>query len=268
MSEDLIHLSQRVRNYIKYRPHYPEAILYLLKAQCQLTNMHVIADVGSGTGILSELFLKNGNVVFGVEPDPDMRAGAEYSLKNYPNFTSLPGSAETTTLPSHLADFIVVGQAFHWFDLEQARREFKRVLFTQGWVVLVSNLQKAAGTPFLDALQKFWEDERFQKRSPRRSSQQMERAQAYRLNFELARDELFDPFFGVGMYAHKAFKNPLACNLDGLKGRILSNASALRPGDPLYTTMLEEIEKIFLAHQVNGTVTIEHDTHVVYGQLL
>jgi len=268
MTDNSCRLSPRVDNYIKNRPHYPKALVELLKVECRLANTHIIADIGSGTGILSELFLKNGNVVFGVEPDPDMRAGAEYFLKEYPNFTSIPGSAETTTLPAHIADFIVVGQAFHWFDLERTRPEFRRVLVTQGWVVLVSNLQKATGTPFLEALQKFWGDERFHERPPRQSSGQMERAQAYRLNFELARDELFDPFFGAGAYKHKAFENHLPCDLDGLKGRILSNASALRPGDPLYAAMLEEIEKIFLAHQVNGTVTIEHETNVVYGQLL
>jgi len=235
---------------------------------CHLSDTHVIADVGSGTGILTELFLKNGNTVIGVEPDPTMRAGAKEYLKDFPNFVSLAGSAEATALPDQSVDSIAVGQAFHWFDLKKTRPEFKRILKPGGWVVLVWNGQRVGGTPFLDELQRFWEDERFTKRSSSQShARQEKRAQTYRLNPGLVREELLDPFFGPGEYVQKIFDNPLYCDLDGLKGRILSNALALEPDDQLYSEMLEAIEKIFTEHQVNGMVTIEHDTRVVYGQL-
>ncbi|HUA67135.1 MAG TPA: methyltransferase domain-containing protein, partial [Candidatus Saccharimonadales bacterium] len=90
--------SSRVENYIKYRPGYPADVLNLPKEKCGLTNSSIMADIGSGTGILTELFLRNGNPVFGVEPNPEMRAAAERLLKKYPNFTSISGTAETTTL--------------------------------------------------------------------------------------------------------------------------------------------------------------------------
>lgn len=267
MTETPYRFSQRVDNYIKYRPRYPQAVLDLLQIECQLSNADVIADIGSGTGILSDLFLRNGNPVFGVEPDPDMRAGAEYYLQDYSNFTSIAATAEATTLADHSVDFVTVGQAFHWFNLEQARREFERILVPQGWVVLVWNVQRATGTPFLEALQQFWETKHFWKRSWQQSSQQRERAQAYRLNAELAQQELLDPFFGPGAFKQKVFENPLICDFESLKGRVLSNGPALEPGDPLYPTMLAALEEIFRTYQSNGTVTIEHDTHVVYGQL-
>ncbi len=260
-------ISQRVDNYIQYRPHYPTAVLDLLKEHCGLTTAHLIADIGSGTGIFTKLFLKNGNPVFGIEPDPEMRAGAEYYLQQYTGFTSVAATAEATSLPNHSVDFVTAGQAFHWFDLEAARREFLRILIPGGWVILAWNVQKAAGTPFLEALQGFWEDKRFWKSAPSKQSQEMDRVQAYRLDPDLTRQELLEPFFGRDRFEDKMFQNPLVCDLEGLIGRVLSNRPSLESDDPLYETMLSTLEEIFMNYQENGTVTIDHDTRVVYGQL-
>jgi len=109
------HFTPQVNNYIQYRPHYPQTLLELLQRECHLTQAQVIADIGSGTGILTELFLKNDNQVFGIEPNPDMRAGGEYYLRAYPHFISLAATAEATTLAEQSVDFVTVGQAFHWF---------------------------------------------------------------------------------------------------------------------------------------------------------
>jgi SAM-dependent methyltransferase len=268
MKRPTYRFSQRVDNYIKYRPHYPQAILDLLKAECQLANTDIIADVGSGTGILAELFLQNGNPVFGIEPDPDMRAGGEYYLQTYPNFTMIAGTAESTTLPDDAVDYLTVGQAFHWFDVQRARKEFVRILVPGGWVVLVWNIQRASGTPFLVALQQFWENKQFWKHSSRQSARQAARAQTYRLDMDLARRELLEPFFAPGNFREEVFGNPMICDFERLRGRILSNGTALEPGDPNYGAMLNALERLFETYQQNGTVTIEHDTRLVYGQLM
>ena len=118
--------SDRVENYVKYRPGYPPALLDCLRQVCGLTPAAVIADVGSGTGILSELFLKNGTPVFAVEPNDDMRQAAELRLGHYPNFASVAGTAETTMLSDRSVDLVTAGQAFHWFDVSQAKAEFAR----------------------------------------------------------------------------------------------------------------------------------------------
>ena len=267
MEKNAYRFSQRVDNYIRYRPRYPPTVLDLLRAECGLTASHVIADVGSGTGILSELFLKNGNPVFGVEPDPDMRAGAEHYLRGFPTFTSVPATAEATTLPARSVDFVTAGQAFHWFDTAQARKEFRRILRPRGWVVLLWNVQRPTGSPFLDALQTFWETEAFWKHPSRHVAQRMERVQAYRLNANLTRQELLAPFFGPAAFAEASFENPLLCNFRQLKGRILSNGPALEPDDANYETMLATLADIFRTHQKEGTVTIEHDTCLVYSRL-
>src|SRR5947209_11876909 len=120
--------SSRVENYIRYRPGYPQSVVELLAGECGLTPTSVVADVGSGTGILTELFLRNGNTVYGVEPNREMREAGEGLLAGYPNFHSVDGRAEATGLPDASVDFVTAGQAFHWFDAQGARAEFSRIL--------------------------------------------------------------------------------------------------------------------------------------------
>lgn len=125
--------SCRAENYVRYRPGYPPGVLQLLKREYGLTNDSVIADVGSGTGLLSRLFLENGNRVFCVEPNAEMRTVGERLLSQYAGFSSVPATAEATTLPDAGVDFVTAGQAFHWFDPGPARREFSRILRPAGW---------------------------------------------------------------------------------------------------------------------------------------
>src|SRR5207245_7368130 len=108
--------SNRVENYLRYRPRYPTEIIDALTAECGLRTTSVIADLGSGTGFLAELFLSNGNQVFGIEPNREMREAGEQLLRSYPKFASVAASAEATTLAEASVDFVTAGQAFHWFD--------------------------------------------------------------------------------------------------------------------------------------------------------
>lgn len=119
--------NRRVEHYLQSRPHYPQAIIGVLKRECHLTQHSLIADIGSGTGMLAALFLANGYRVFGVEPDPEMHAAAEYVLGHYPAFTSIAASAEATGLADRSVDVVTAEQAFHWFDRQRARKEFARI---------------------------------------------------------------------------------------------------------------------------------------------
>src|SRR5882724_9726235 len=141
--------SSRVDNYVRYRPGYPSEVLELLKAECGLKPNTVIADIASGTGILTRMLLENGNPVFGVEPNPEMRKAGEQLLTGYPGFTSVAGGAEATTLDDHSVDIITAAQAAHWFDRERARSEFVRILVPGGWTVLLWNERDTDSTPFL-----------------------------------------------------------------------------------------------------------------------
>src|SRR5687768_7090137 len=143
--------SDRVADYVRTRPGYPAGVLDLLRAETGLTAGMTVADVGSGTGLSAEMFLKNGNPVIGVEPNADMRAFGDALLAAYPNFRSVAGTAEETTLPDRSVDLVVAGQAFHWFDRARARAECRRILRPGGFVALLWNTRRVDATPFLRA---------------------------------------------------------------------------------------------------------------------
>src|SRR5690348_14728756 len=113
--------SSRVDNYVLYRPGYPIEVLELLKKECGLISDSVIADIAFGTGIFTRMLLENGNRVYGVEPNTDMRCAGDGFLRKYSNFTSIAGTAEATSLPDHSVNIITAAQAAHWFDPEKAR---------------------------------------------------------------------------------------------------------------------------------------------------
>ena len=242
----------RVDIYARYRPFYPRAILDLLETRCNLTSASVVADVGSGTGILSELFLKNGNRVLGVEPNAEMREAGEKRLEHYPRFTSVAGTAEATTLDDACVDFVTAGQAFHWFDVKRTRTEFGRILRPGGWVVVIWNARRRDTTPFLAAYERL--------------------LQVHGTDYEQVEHGrraagMVDEFFGSDGYEAASFDNAQTFDLDGLKGRLLSSSYLPGPGEPGSGVMLREAEELFLEHQTNGKVTIEYDTKVYYGRL-
>src|ERR1039458_10215758 len=127
--------SDRAEDYVKYRPHYPQDVVRAVEQTCGLRPEHIIADVGSGTGLTAKIFLENGNRVVGVEPNREMRIAGENYLAAYPNFSMVDGSAEATGLADASADFVIAGQAFHWFRPDDTRTEFARILKPAGWVV-------------------------------------------------------------------------------------------------------------------------------------
>jgi SAM-dependent methyltransferase len=242
-----------VENYVKYRPGYPSAIVSLLQVECGLTADSVIADVGSGTGILTELFLKNGCPVFGVEPNREMREAAERLLAGYTRFTSVEGRAEATALDDHSVDFVTAGQAFHWFDQAQARREFARILRPGGWVVLVWNERRREATPFQIAyehlLQTYGTD--YQEVDHRRTT----------------REDVLASFFAPAGYRQAAFANRQVFDFESLRGRLLSTSYLPEEGHPNFAPMLDALHAVFQAHQAAGQVVFDYDTHVYYGQL-
>jgi SAM-dependent methyltransferase len=245
--------STRVENYVKYRPGYPPEVIELLEKECHLTPSSVIADVGSGTGILSELFLKNGNTVYGVEPNREMREAGERLLKAYPNFKSVEGTAEETRLDDTSVDFITAGQAFHWFDRERARREFLRILRPGGWVVFLWNERRTDTTAFLVDYEKML----------------IRYGTDYgAVNHANVDDRVVGSFFAPGDYRLKIFDTRQTFDFESLKGRLLSSSYTPEAGHPDYNPMLEELERIFQRHEEQGEVAFEYDTKIYYGQLV
>jgi ubiquinone/menaquinone biosynthesis C-methylase UbiE len=242
--------TNRVDHYVKYRPSYPRAVLDLLESECGLTRSSVVADVGSGTGILSELFLENGNHIFGIEPNSEMREACERRLGEHPRFTSVAGAAEATTLDDHSVDFVTAGQAFHWFDPERARAEFARILKPGGWVTLIWNWRRKDTTPFLASYERLLEAYRTDRGE----------AEIWRRG-----DEMAASFFES--FEKATFDNEQLLDLDGFKGRLLSISYVPALGEPGTEDMLREVEKIFDEHQSDGRISVEYETKVYYGRL-
>src|SRR5580658_977563 len=141
--------SDRVENYVLYRPGYPPEALQALRSECGLAPSHVVADIASGTGIWTRMLLENGNPVFAAEPNAEMREAGERLLAAFSKFTSVAGTAEATTLADQTVDFVTAAQAAHWFDRKRSRREFVRILKHGGWLVLLWNERLTDTTPFL-----------------------------------------------------------------------------------------------------------------------
>jgi SAM-dependent methyltransferase len=209
----------------------------------------VVADVGSGTGILSELFLKNGNQVFGIEPNQKMRIIAEKLLSSYPNFQSIEASAESTGLSSHTVDFITAAQAFHWFEPEKTRQEFRRILKADGWVLLIWNTRKKS-TPFLWAYDEL----------VRECSRDQHASRHEDLSDKVLRD-----FLGENREAR--FDNSQILDYESLLGRLLSSSYVPLKGSSMHDRMVHKLAGIFARYQVNGVVQLEYDTEVHYSQL-
>ena len=244
--------SSRVEDYIKYRPRYPRSVVELLSDECGLTPASVIADVGSGTGILSELFLRNGNRVYGIEPNREMREAGERLLADYENFKSVEGRAEATTLDGGSVDFVTAGQAFHWFDLEGARREFSRILRPGGWVIAVWNDRRLSGSPFL---------EEYERMLLEYGTDCREVSSKYEGEVSVF------PFFGQNEVHLKTFDNRQVFDFESLRGRLTSASYTPQPGHANFEPMMRELAAIFERHQTNGRVAVEYDTKVYYGQL-
>jgi SAM-dependent methyltransferase len=243
--------SNRVENYVKYRPVYPADVIGLLEAECGLTPASVIADVGSGTGILSELFLKHGNRVFGVEPNREMRAAGDKLLAKYSKFSSLDATAEATTLVNASIDFITAGQAFHWFDRERSRAEFERILKPHGWVVLMWNGFRVESSPLNNAYQQL--------------------VLKYGTDYQEVRREIIagdiESFYAPGACRCVRFEFKQDFDFEGLKGRLLSSSYAPEPDHPNYQPMLCGLQEIFDANQKDGNVVFCYETELYYGQL-
>jgi SAM-dependent methyltransferase len=211
----------------------------------------VIADIGSGTGKLSEIFLRNGNCVFGVEPNPGMRKAAEGILKGNRRFQSIVGSAESTSLSTNSVDFITAGQAFHWFDRQKARSEFSRILKPAGWVVIIWNERRLEASPFLKAYEQF--------------------LLKYGTDYKEVRHEKvageIPGFFAPGKVALATFENLQEFDFEGLKGRVFSSSYTPEPGTAASLAMLEALEEVFDNYASAGRVIVEYDTTVYYGRL-
>ena len=244
--------SDRVENYVRYRPGYPPALLEILRTRARLTAQSNVADIGSGTGIFTALLLPLSGRVFAVEPNAAMRLAAEQRFHRVPNFTSVAASAEATTLPDHSVDLITAAQAFHWFDPPTARREFVRILRPDGQLALIWNERETDTTPFLIGYE--------------------ELLQTHATDYQRIKQKQTDGARIAAFFASSAFERftePSEQRLDltGLIGRALSSSYAPNPGHPGHEKFLRELTRIFHAHAEQDTVAFRYQTRLYLGRL-
>ena len=251
MQNTVERFSNRVENYVKYRPTYPPEVLNLFRDKMNLHTVSTVADIGAGTGISARIFLENGNRVFGVEPNAVMREAAKVFLKDYPNLTLVNGTSENTTLEDNSVDFIVAAQAFHWFKPAETRKEFKRILKNGGSVALIWNERQLDSMAFLKDYEKHLIE----------FGTDYETIRHDHITKETLRD-----FFQTA-FAEAVFQNKQTVDFDGLKGRMLSASYVPSPENPRFPAMLKNLESLFAKHAENGRIDILYDTKIFYGQI-
>lgn len=243
--------SDRVENYVRYRPGYPPEVLALLRAECGLLPTHLVADIASGTGLFTRILLENGNPVFAVEPNAEMRDAGVHQLENFPRMISVAGTAEETTLQSASVDFVTAAQAAHWFDLPRTRAEFVRILKPGGRCVLIWNERETSTTPFLRDYE--------------------ELLLTYGTDYNEIRHErttgMIHQFFAPLPCQERTFPMQQQFDYQGLAGRLWSSSYAPLEGHPNYAPMMKDLESIYRAHAEGDTVAFEYKTRVFYGRL-
>lgn len=244
--------SNRVAFYERFRPRYPAALLSFLQEAIGLTAQHIVADIGSGTGMLAELFVRHGNIVYAVEPNDEMRQAAERQLGDSPNFRSVHAQAEQTSLAGNSIDLITVGQAFHWFELEATRKEFERILHTGGWVAVVYNSwnvpESTVAGEYRRLIDRYGIDYQRVKRQNRMGN------------------DLID-FFGGEEPRREQFENNQFYDFEALTGRALSASYAPLPGHPNYEPLMAALRHLFDQNAKDGRLLFPYRTTVYLGQL-
>lgn len=245
--------SDRVENYVKYRPGYPREAVEYLRSSAGLDAGWAVADIGSGTGIFSRLLLERGCKVYGVEPNDEMRAAGEKELAAFANFRSVAGTAENTGLPDRSVDLVTAAQAFHWFEPPAAKREFRRILKTEdGIVCFLWNDRKTDTTPFLREYEAFLHE----------YGTDYARVNHKNISDNEAVADFFDRDF------HKAeFFNCQDFDHEGLRGRLLSSSYVPNEGHERYRPMLAALRRLFDRHQRDGRVRIEYATQIFWGRI-
>ena len=242
----------RVEAYRRYRSRYPREIIPLLHEKCGLAPESVVADIGAGTGMLAELFLENGNTVFAVEPNAEMRAACEELTSQFPQLTCVDGTAEATRLPDGSVDLIAVGRAFHWFDHAKCRPEFKRILRAGGWVVLVGQGPRRREEPVSRDYQEILRQHG------------IDYARLYsRYNVK----EAVKGFFEDGMLQEAEFPGYEELTFEGLEGQTQSLSVTPKPDHPGFPAMQEALRKYFEKYQRDGKMRLPMNCHVYMGQL-
>lgn len=249
MTDPTDRFSNRVDDYVKYRPSYPAALLDTLMTECRLSERSYVADIGAGTGIFASLLLDRRLNVIGVEPNQAMRMAADRMLTEEPGYTSRDGTAEATGISPSTIDLITAAQAFHWFEREKSRSEFIRILKPGGRMAIIWNDRVMD-----DSFQQDYE------------SLLQEHGTDYNVvNHTNISLEEIERFFGIDTVQCLEFDNEHRLDLPGLIGRIQSSSYMPTKDDPRFPGIVRDAESIFFKHQQRGEIVFRYITRLYLG---
>lgn len=242
--------NQKASHYSKARPSYPDECVDWILDRVGFSSNISVADVGSGTGILTELFLKRGAFVFGVEPNSEMRAEAERSLlSEYELFRSVSGSAEETSLMDDSVQLVTVAQAYHWMDPEKTTSEFRRILQPGGLVALLWNDRQAEASEFMSGYEELLEK--------------------YGTEFEEIRDRAtvrgLDSLFGQDSFEEFKAINVVSMSIDDLHGLVQSLSYLPSAGEKGFQELSEDLGRLFESQEEDGEVRFVYETSCFLG---
>ena len=245
--------SSKADVYSKYRPSYPDAFINYLYGEVCFKSESIIADIGSGTGKLTEQLLKQGSFVYGVEPNDDIRNAADKLLSSYIKYKSIASAAEDTGLSSESIDFITVAQAFHWFDPVRFKTECQRILKKNGKVVLVRNERNMKSKMVCENLEinnKYSVYVMQNTKNPY-AGKSIQEADCYK----------------TGAYEYKEFENIIEMNDEVFIGWNLSNSNAPNENDASGALYISELKKLFHKYQCEGYVSMPFITQCYVGDV-
>lgn len=240
--------SNRVEDYVRFRPDYPDAILEVFVDEMGLTPASRVADVGCGPGQSSLPFLKFGCKVFGVEPNELMREAAEEILAGYEKFEAIEGSAHHTRLSDDSIDIVIAAQAFHWFNDAETAAEFGRILKPGGFAALIWNERQLGTTPFLREYEALLLE--------------------FGTDYESVRHDAIKPADLARLFGKEfrlaTYPNVQVLDLEGVKGRLRSSSYTPAESDPRFGPMMEKLESIFAEHNESDRIQVLYDTNIFY----
>jgi ubiquinone/menaquinone biosynthesis C-methylase UbiE len=106
-----------------------------------LDDRWTLADLGCGTGRLSELLAPNVSHLVGVDASPAMLAAARERLSVFSNVELRPGELESLPIGDHVLDAAVLALVLHHTaEPPRVLSEVRRVLKPGGRVVIVDML--------------------------------------------------------------------------------------------------------------------------------
>jgi len=240
----------RVGDYVRHRPGYPPALIAHLRAGGWLPPQAVVADIGAGTGISTAMFLDAGCIVHAVEPNAPMLAAARARLGDRAGFHAVDGRAEATTLADASVDLVAAAQAFHWFDTDAVRGEWRRILRPDGVAAVFWNSRRLDGSAFLEGYETLL----------RRFGVDYDRVAERHQD-----DAAMRRWFGAGLHDFAEFPNAQSLDFDALRGRLLSSSYAPPPGHPRHAAMVAALRELFDATARDGRVELVYRTRLFVG---